>query len=142
LDRVAGWRAPFVCLAAVLAQSACSVVSPDQSPAALRANAEEVKTIHLALSPASACPRLARIMSWCANGPNYHYRCAIADGNNSAVLTGTLEAVFHSEIFLVTDFVRDEGGTTATIYQRKGVMLPDYPELIETRLNDRECHPQ
>jgi hypothetical protein len=140
LERAAG-RAPFALVALALVLSGCSVVSPDHSPDALRANAEVIKTIHLGLSPAAACPRLARVMSWCANGPNYHYRCVIADDNSRAVLTGTLEAVFHAEVFLVGDFVRSEGGTAATIYQHTGVMLPDYSELIQTRLNDRECHP-
>lgn len=125
----------------VLALSGCAVISPDHSPEALRANAEVTRTLHLGMSPAAACPRLARIMSWCANGPNYHYRCLIAPDNSRAVLTGTLEAVFHAEVFLAIDFVRADGGTTATLYQHTGVMLPDYSELIETRLNDRECHP-
>ncbi|CCG39787.1 hypothetical protein [Magnetospirillum molischianum] len=133
---------PFSLAAIALVLSACSVVSPEHSPDSLRANAEVIKTIHLGMSPAAACPRLARMMSWCATGPNYHYRCAIVDDNSRAVLTGTLEAVFHAEIFLVTDFVRDEGGTTATIYQHKGMMIPNFPELVETRLNDRECRPE
>ncbi|WP_231376263.1 hypothetical protein [Magnetospirillum fulvum] len=134
-------RSVFAGAAIALTLSGCSMVSPDHSPEALRANAEVIKTIHMGVSPAAACPRAARMMSWCANGPNYHYRCVIASDNNRAVLTGTLEAVFHAEVFLVADFTRSEGGSTATVYQHTGVMIPDYTALIETRINDRECHP-
>lgn len=135
-------RSMFSLVAVVLALSGCAVVSPDDSPEALRANAEVIKTIHLGMSPAAACPRLARVMSWCANGPNYHYRCVIAPDNSRAVLTGTLEAVFHAEMFLVADLTRSESGAVATVYQHTGVMIPDYTALIETRINDRECHPE
>jgi len=133
----------FVGLAALLSLAAgCAVVSPASTPAALREEAESRSTFAMPMAPAAACPRIARMLSWCNNGPNYHYRCLIAPGNEAAELTGTFEAVFRREVFLVIDFVRTAPqASDVTVSQAKGMMLPDYPTVIEKYLTRPECQP-
>ncbi len=98
-------RLPVI-LASALALGGCSLVSPDRTPEEARANADRRVSLRTAVSPANACPKVARMLSWCARGPNYHYRCNITPNGARAELVGELEAVFRTETFLVVDFTR------------------------------------
>jgi hypothetical protein len=88
-------------LAALLAVGGCAFISDDQSAEALKLNAETRTTFQVAVPPGLACSKTARMLMWCAGGPNYHYRCSTAPDGNRAELTGTLEAVYRTEFFLV-----------------------------------------
>lgn len=134
-------RVPFI-LASALILGGCSLVTPDRTPEEARANADQKVTLRTNVSPANACPKVARMLSWCARGPNYHYRCNIAPNNSSAELVGELEAVFRTETFLVVDFVRKGSNTDVTIHQRDGVLIYEYPPLIEKHLaGSLDCRP-
>jgi len=124
---------------AVSTVTACSLTEDPTSPETLRRQAEQVHMLHFAMPPANACPHIAQMLSWCANGPSYHYRCTIAADNSRATLTGTLEAVVRADTFLVIDFNREGGGSSATLHQNGGMLRPDFAPLIETNLNNPDC---
>lgn len=125
-----------------LATTGCTMVSDARSPTALREGAESHTTMMIAMSPANACPRIARMLSWCATGPNYHYRCLIAPDDETAELTGNFEPVFRTEVFLVVDFVRvGSSSSQATIHQNQGMLTRDYGAMIEKFLTRPDCQP-
>ncbi|ARJ66783.1 hypothetical protein WV31_14435 [Magnetospirillum sp. ME-1] len=134
-------RLPFI-LASALVLGGCSLVTPDRTPEEARANADRKVSLRTNVSPSNACPKVARMLSWCARGPNYHYRCNIAANGNRAELVGELEAVFRTETFLVVDFLRKSSDTEVTIHQRDSVLVYDYPPLIEKHLaGSLDCRP-
>lgn len=129
-------------VATTLALGACSLVTPDVTPDEARANAEKRVTLHTAMPPSNACAKVARMLSWCARGPNFHYRCTTSLNGSKTELDGVLEAIFRTETFLVVDFTRKGSDTEATLYQRDGVLIYDYPPLIEGYLaGTLDCRP-
>lgn len=134
-------RLPFI-LAQALILGGCSLVTPDRTPEEARANADRKVSLRTNVSPSNACPKVARMLSWCARGPNYHYRCTIAPNGSRAELIGELEAVFRAETLLVVDFVRKGNDTEVTVHQRDSVLVYDYPPLIEKQLaGSLDCRP-
>lgn len=130
------------CLFAILALEGCSLVSPDRTPEEARANAERRVTLRTGMSPADACAKVARVLSWCARGPNYHYRCTTALGGARSELVGELEAVYRVETFLVIDFLRKGADTELTLYQREGMLIHDFPPMVEKYLaGSLDCRP-
>ncbi|CAA7619348.1 hypothetical protein [Magnetospirillum sp. SS-4] len=129
-------------LAALLGLGGCSFISPDATAEALRSNADRRVSFRVPVSPANACPKAARMLMWCAGGPSFHYRCNISPDGGKAELTGVLEAVYRTEFFMVTDFVRDSGGSVATVHQRDGVLIYDYAARIERYLTNPDCQPR
>jgi hypothetical protein len=126
-------RLPLL-LTAMLALGACSMVTPDTTPDEARANAERKVTLRTTAVPGNACAKVARLLSWCARGPSYHYRCTTNLNGSRSELVGELEAVFRTETFLVVDFLRKGNETEATLYQRDSVLLHDYPPMVEGAL--------
>ncbi|MBI3444173.1 MAG: hypothetical protein HY055_02110 [Magnetospirillum sp.] len=125
-----------------LALGGCSLVSPDKTADELRANADRHVSQRIALSPTNACAKVARMLSWCARGPNYHYRCSTIPNGSRSELTGVLEAVYRSEVFLVVDFVKAGSDTDMIIHQRESMLIYDYPPMIETYLSGKlDCQP-
>lgn len=134
-------KLPFI-LAMGLALGGCSLVTPDRSPDEARANADKRVTLRTALTPSNACAKVARMLSWCARGPNYHYRCQTLPAGGRSELVGELEAVFRTETFLVIDFTRKGAETEAVVQQRDGVLVYDYPPLVEGYLSGSlDCRP-
>lgn len=134
-------RLPFI-LASALVLGGCSLVTPDRTPEEARANADRKVSLRTNVSPSNACPKVARMLSWCARGPNYHYRCNITANGSRAELVGELEAVFRTETFLVVDFLRKLSETEVTIHQRDSVLVYDYAPLIEKHLaGSLDCRP-
>ncbi|WP_148207250.1 hypothetical protein [Paramagnetospirillum magneticum] len=134
-------RIPAI-LASLLALGGCSLITPDRTAEEARANADKRVSLRTALTPANACPKVARMLSWCARGPNYHYRCNTSLNGNRAELVGELEAVFRTETFLVVDFIRKGGETEVAVHQRESSLIYDYPPLIEKHLaGSLDCRP-
>jgi hypothetical protein len=134
-------RLPVI-LVVGLTLGGCSLVTPDRTPDEARANAEKRVSLRTALSPSNACAKVARMLSWCARGPNYHYRCNTLPAGGRSELVGELEAVFRTETFLVIDFARKGGETEALVQQRDSVLVYDYPPLIEGYLSGSlDCRP-
>lgn len=130
------------CLFAVLAVQGCSLVTPDRTPDEARANADRRVTLRTGMTPADACAKVARVLSWCARGPNYHYRCSTAPGGSRSELVGELEAVYRVETFLVIDFRRKGSDTELTLHQRDGILVYDFPPLVEKYLaGSLDCRP-
>lgn len=125
----------------VAVAAACSLSEEPTSPETLRRQADQVRPMHFTAEPVNACPQVAQVLSWCARGPNFHYRCALASDNANATLTGTLEAVVRADTILVIDFHRaaNGNGSSATLYQSEGMLIPDYAPLIESNLNNPDC---
>ncbi len=118
-------------LGALLGIGGCAFVSNDESAEALKANAEKHVTFQVAASPSLACSKTARMLMWCAGGPNYHYRCQTTSDGGRAELAGVLEAVYRTEFFMVTEFVRSGGDSAVTVHQHDSVLTYDYAPLIE-----------
>ncbi|EME68733.1 hypothetical protein H261_16942 [Paramagnetospirillum caucaseum] len=134
-------RLPVI-LASALALGGCSLVTPDRTAEDLRANADTRTALRTAMTPANACPKVARMLSWCARGPNYHYRCQTALNGSRSELVGTLEAIFRTETLLVVDFVRKGNETEVNVQQRDGVLIYEYTPLIEKHLaGSLDCRP-
>ncbi|KIL98231.1 hypothetical protein CCC_01292 [Paramagnetospirillum magnetotacticum MS-1] len=132
----------LVILSLALTLGACSLVTPDRSAEEARANADIRVGLHTAMTPANACPKVARMLSWCARGPNYHYRCNTTPNGSRAELVGELEAVFRTETFLVVDFIRKGNETDVAVQQRQSRLIYDYPPLIEKHLaGSLDCRP-
>lgn len=131
-------------LAALLAVGGCALVSPDQSAQDLRANAEKRTSFTVSAStPANACAKAARMLMWCAGGPNYHYRCNSSPDGNRSELAGVLEAVFRTEFFMVTDFVRSGPDSLATVQQHDSMLITDYAPLLQAYFsNTSTCQPK
>ncbi|TAN61530.1 MAG: hypothetical protein EPN20_12285 [Magnetospirillum sp.] len=123
------FRVPL--LAAVLGVGGCAFISSDQTAEALKANADKHASFQIAVSPTLACPKAARMLSWCAGGPNYHYRCHTSGDGSRAELSGTLEAIYRTEYFMVTEFVKGGGDTTVTVHQHDSVLVYDYAPMME-----------
>lgn len=129
-----------VTLALGLVLGGCSLVTPDRTADDVRANADRRVSLRTPQSPSNACAKVARMLSWCARGPSYHYRCNTLPTGSRAELVGELEAVFRTETFLVVDFARKGSETEAVIQQRDSMLLYDYPPLVEGYLSGTlEC---
>ena len=129
-------------LASALVLGGCSLITPDRTADDVRANADRRVNLRSAVTPANACPKVARMLAWCARGPNYHYRCNTTPNGSRSELVGELEAVFRTETFLVVDFVRKGNDTEVTVHQRESVLLYDYPPMIEKHLaGSLDCRP-
>ncbi|RAU21690.1 hypothetical protein CU669_11990 [Paramagnetospirillum kuznetsovii] len=135
-------RATFLFSVLGLALGGCSFVSPDLSVEALKANAEAQSIFTISVAPDQACAKTARMLMWCASGPNFHYRCDAAPGGARSELTGTLEAVYRTEYFMVTEFAKGPTGTTVTVRQRKSVLVHDYGPIIEKYFTKPDCQPR
>jgi len=134
-------RLPVILIVA-LGLGGCSLVTPDRTADEARSNADHKVSLRTAMTPANACPKVARMLSWCARGPNYHYRCNTTPNGSRAELVGELEAVFRTETFLVVDFIRKGNETEVITYQRDSVLIYDYPPLIEKHLaGSLDCRP-
>jgi hypothetical protein len=134
-------RLPVI-LVSVLILGGCSLITPDRTPEEARANADRTVSLRTNSPPGNICSKVARMLSWCARGPNFHYRCSIAPNGGRAELTGELEAVFRTETFLVVDFVRKGNETDVTVFQRDSVLIYEYPPLIEKHLaGSLDCRP-
>lgn len=121
----------------------CAFVSHDQSVEALLANADTRTSFQVAAVPGQACPKAARMLSWCAGGPNFHYRCNISQDGGRAELVGILEAIYRTEYFMVTEFVRGGSDSTVTVHQHDGVLIYDYAPMIEKYFgNTGSCQPR
>lgn len=130
-------------LAGLLGASGCAIISEDQSAEALKANAETHVSFQIAVQPGAACAKAARRLMWCAGGPNFHYYCNTSPDGNRAELSGTLEAVYRSEFFMVTEFVRSGNDSMVTVHQHDGVLVYDYAPLIEEAFSGAgRCHPR
>ena len=133
---------PLATLLAAAALGGCALVSPDESADDLRAHADRKITQKISLSPANACAKVARVLSWCARGPNYHYRCNTNLNSSRSELIGVLEAVYRTEVFLVVDFAKHGTDTDMTIQQRDSMLIYDYPPMIEKYLSGNlDCQP-
>jgi hypothetical protein len=131
-----------VILVSALILGGCSLITPDRTPEEARANADHKVGLRTNVTPGNICPKVARMLSWCARGPNYHYRCNIAPNGSRAELVGELEAVFSTETFLVVDFARKGNETDVTVFQRDSVLIYEYPPLIEKFLaGSLDCRP-
>jgi hypothetical protein len=119
-------------LVAALAAGGCAVISSDETAEALRANADVRYGFTTAAAPGAACMNAAKMLSWCATGPNYHYRCNIAADDSKAELSGVFEAVYRAEFLVLVDFKKAPGGgATATSYQRASMLVRDYGPMID-----------
>jgi hypothetical protein len=126
-----------VILSALLTGGGCALISPDQSAEALKANAEKRTSFTLAANkPADACAKTARMLMWCAGGPNYHYRCNTPPDGSRSDLSGTLEAVYRTEFFMVTEFVRSGADASVTVHQHDSVLIYDYAPMIQAYFNN------
>jgi len=118
----------------------CAFVSADQTAEDLKANAEHSAAFQVPVAPGNACSRVARMLMWCAGGPNFHYRCNIARDGNQAELIGVLEAVYRTEVFMVTEFTRTPSGSDVALHQHDSVLIYDYAPLIEKYLvSNTDC---
>jgi hypothetical protein len=126
----------------LLGLGGCSLISPDTSAEALKANAHRRTSFHIAVPPEVACHKTARMLMWCAGGPSFHYRCSIANDNSRSELTGSLEAIYHNEYFMVTEFIKESGGSNVTVHQRVGVLIYDYAPRIEALFTNPDCLPR
>ena len=131
----------FVLLAlAVMPLGGCAFISSDETAESLRASAEHKAEFNVPVPPGNACARVARMLMWCAGGPNFHYRCSIAQDGGQAQLSGVLEAVYRTEVFMVTDFTKTPSGSAAVLHQHDSVLLYDYAPLIEKYLvSNQDC---
>lgn len=134
-------RSRLVHVAALcLAAAGCAVISEDQTAESLKATADSHVAFTTAVTPGNACPRVARMLMWCAGGPNYHYRCNISPDGGHAELAAALEAVYRTEFFMVTEFAKGAAGTEVKVHQRDSVLVYDYAPMIEAYLNaNRDC---
>ena len=129
--------------AALLGVAGCALISDDQSAAALKANAETHTSFQVAGAPGPACSKTARMLMWCAGGPNYHYRCQTSSDGNRAELSGELEAVYRTEFFMVTEFSRSGDDSAVTVHQHDSVLIYDYAPLIKNYFaGTNECQPR
>jgi hypothetical protein len=128
-------------MAGLLLLGGCAFISNDETVEDLKANAEQHYTVRTTLSPTAACPKLARMLAWCANGPNFHYRCNIAPDGSRAELTGTLEAVYRTEFLMVAELTKSTPDSAITIHQHSHVLIYDYGPMIEKYLTAPDCHP-
>ncbi len=139
-------RRVSLCLATaavLLTAPGCAIVSDSQTVEDLKAGADMHTTFRVTTSPPAACSKVARMLMWCAGGPNYHYRCNISSDGNRAELSGTLEAVYRTEFFMVTEFVRRGGDTEATVHQLDSLLVYDYAPMIEKYLaGTLDCRPR
>lgn len=137
---------PILSLALALCLSAlggCAFISRDETAEALRAHADLRVSFSTPALPAQACSKVARMLMWCAGGPNFHYRCNVSPDNSKAELTGVLEAIYRTEVFMVTDFVKAQPETAVTVQQRESILVYTYAPLIEKFLNgNAECQPR
>jgi hypothetical protein len=140
MNRQSHLRAAMV--TALLGLGGCSFISPDATADALRANATARTTFRVAAPPATACPKAARMLMWCAGGPSFHYRCNISPDGGKAELTATLEAIYRTEYFMVTDFTKDSGGSSVMVQQREGILIYDYAPRIEKYFTNPDCQPR
>lgn len=126
--------------------SGCAFISPDLSVEALKANAETQTSFQINLPPDQACAKTARMLMWCAGGPNFHYRCDNAPGGARSELSGTLEAIYRTEYFMVTEFAKGPAGTpagtTVTVRQRNSILVHDYAPIIEKYFTKPDCQPR
>ena len=123
-------------LTALLAVGGCALISPDQTVTDLKAHAETKVSFTVPAAPANACAKTARMLMWCAGGPNFHYRCNTPPDGNSSELTGTLEAVYRTEFFMVAEFARSGSDSAVTLSQHDSVLVYDYAPMIQAYFNN------
>lgn len=130
-------------LTTLLGVGGCALVSDDQSTEDLKTHAEKRASFQVPAPPGSACAKTARMLMWCAGGPNYHYRCNSASDGSRAELSATLEAIYRTEYLMVAEFVRTGGDSTVTVHQHDSVLIYDYAPMIESSFtNATTCQPR
>lgn len=134
------FRAPV--LAVLVSLGGCSFISNDLSVESLKANAEKQASFTIKLPPDQACAKTARMLMWCASGPNFHYRCDNAPGGARSELTGVLEAIYRTEFFMVTEFVKGPADTAVTVRQRDSILVHDYAPIIQKFFTAPDCQPR